>query len=225
MPTSDNGKRRMIKEVEYMTTTLNCLTGVQPWHFTATKVLAQELDIEEDESPLPRLDDRAVQSESESDEKKEMEAEVGRPSNDSSEPLEVNSSQVDAEENKDAQAEDCHPSSKPLFANPPLTSTNHLVQSNGETTIDEVEDNGIDDTMPLEMKIDSEHSLDEAELETSSDSKIVPDIPLDLPPVDTSIKSFDSDPSVTLDESEASGLDGQQNKCTSVEDTESDEMI
>ncbi|KAL7490244.1 hypothetical protein ACHAW6_015999 [Cyclotella cf. meneghiniana] len=223
MPTSDNGKRRMIKEVEYMTTTLNCLTGVQPWHFTATKVLAQELDIDEEESMLPRLDDRAVTSESESDEKKEMEAEVGRPSNDFPEPRDMNSSQADVEENADYKVQDCHPSSMPMFANPPLSSTNHALQSNGETTIDEIEANGIEDTKQLEMKIDSEHSLDEVELD--ADSNMVPDIPLGLPPVDNSIKSFELDPSVTLDESDASGLDAQQNKCTSVEATESNEMI
>ena len=45
MPTSDNGKIRMIKEVHFMTCKMNCLPGVLPWNFTAVKVLEQELDI------------------------------------------------------------------------------------------------------------------------------------------------------------------------------------
>jgi vacuolar protein sorting-associated protein 54 len=45
MPSTDEGKLQMIKEVEYMARTLNGLLGVQPWNFTATKVLEQELDV------------------------------------------------------------------------------------------------------------------------------------------------------------------------------------
>ena len=45
MPLTDNGKIRMIKEVQYITGALNCLPGVLPWKFTAMKVLEQELDI------------------------------------------------------------------------------------------------------------------------------------------------------------------------------------
>ncbi len=45
MPTSDDGKLQMIKEVEFMADTLNGLVGVEPWNFTATKVLEQELDV------------------------------------------------------------------------------------------------------------------------------------------------------------------------------------
>jgi hypothetical protein len=69
MPTTEDGKRRMVKEIEHMTKTLNCLAGVQPWHFTAMKVLQRELDIEEDEPEMPA--DQDNQSYSESDEKKE----------------------------------------------------------------------------------------------------------------------------------------------------------
>ncbi|KAL7497030.1 hypothetical protein ACHAWT_005179 [Skeletonema menzelii] len=45
MPATDDGKIRMIKEVQYVTGALNCLPGVLPWKFTALKVLEQELDI------------------------------------------------------------------------------------------------------------------------------------------------------------------------------------
>ncbi|KAL7547505.1 hypothetical protein ACHAWF_010793 [Thalassiosira exigua] len=45
MPTTDEGKLQMIVEVEYMAETLNGLAGVQPWNFTATKILEQELEI------------------------------------------------------------------------------------------------------------------------------------------------------------------------------------
>lgn len=63
MPNTDDGKQRMVNEVEYMTQTLNCLDGVQPWHFTAVKVLKRELDIEEEVDSSP--------SDGDSDEKKE----------------------------------------------------------------------------------------------------------------------------------------------------------
>jgi len=55
MPIADDGKLQMINEVDYMARTLNGLPGVQPWNFTATKILEQELDIvrEEDPPPLP----------------------------------------------------------------------------------------------------------------------------------------------------------------------------
>ena len=49
MPTTEYGKQRMVSEVDHMTRTLNCLDGVQPWHFTATKVLERELDIKDEE--------------------------------------------------------------------------------------------------------------------------------------------------------------------------------
>ena len=56
MPLSDDGKLQMIREVEYMSRTLNSLSGVQPWNFTATKILEQELDItREGEPPLGEL--------------------------------------------------------------------------------------------------------------------------------------------------------------------------
>lgn len=81
MPTTEEGKRQMVKEVECMTKTLNGLSGVEPWNFTAMKVLEQELDIEEEESlpvvdtfmPSPVSDDVVAQSEVDSDEKKETE--------------------------------------------------------------------------------------------------------------------------------------------------------
>lgn len=45
MPSTDGGKLQMINEAEYMAKTLNELLGVEPWNFTITKVLEQELDI------------------------------------------------------------------------------------------------------------------------------------------------------------------------------------
>lgn len=48
MPSTDDGKLQMIKEVGFMATTLNSLEGVQPWNFTATKILEQELDVRRD---------------------------------------------------------------------------------------------------------------------------------------------------------------------------------
>lgn len=53
MPATDDGKLQMIEEVAYMARTLNGLPGVQPWNFTATKVLEQELDIIREEDPPP----------------------------------------------------------------------------------------------------------------------------------------------------------------------------
>ena len=65
MPSTDEGKLQMIKEVEFMSKTLNSLGGVQAWTFTATKVLEQELEIvrdtieespvEKDEEPQPTV--------------------------------------------------------------------------------------------------------------------------------------------------------------------------
>jgi hypothetical protein len=45
MPSTDDGKLQLIKEIEYMARTLNGLSGVQPWNFTAIEVLEQELDV------------------------------------------------------------------------------------------------------------------------------------------------------------------------------------
>lgn len=50
MPTTEEGKRRMVKEIDHMTKTLNSLAGVQPWHFMTVKVIQRELDIEEEET-------------------------------------------------------------------------------------------------------------------------------------------------------------------------------
>ena len=64
MPSTDEGKLQMIKEVEYMSKTLNGLTGVQPWNFTAMKILEQELDItrETDEQEVePQVTEPAVE--------------------------------------------------------------------------------------------------------------------------------------------------------------------
>lgn len=57
MPATDDGKLQMIGEVEYMARTLNGLQGVEPWNFTATKILEQELDIvrKEEDSPPESL--------------------------------------------------------------------------------------------------------------------------------------------------------------------------
>lgn len=44
LPSSDDGKRRLILEVESMTEKLNGLKGVLPWDFTCTNVLERKLD-------------------------------------------------------------------------------------------------------------------------------------------------------------------------------------
>lgn len=77
MPTTEYGKRRMVSEVDHMTKTLNCLDGVQPWHFTATKVLERELDIEEEEpeEDYPSSPENVCASGVDDDEKKETEEE------------------------------------------------------------------------------------------------------------------------------------------------------
>ena len=73
MPTTDEGKLQMIKEVEYMSKTMNGLTGATPWNFTAMKILEQELEIvrepdpveEEETLPLPLSEEVAEQTEGE----------------------------------------------------------------------------------------------------------------------------------------------------------------
>ncbi len=72
MPVTDNGKIRMIKEVQFMTNALNSLAGVLPWNFTAMKILEQELDIiviqSEPEDVLPQGEDEKKESEVNGDE-------------------------------------------------------------------------------------------------------------------------------------------------------------
>ena len=72
MPVTDNGKIRMIKEVQFMTDALNSLAGVLPWNFTAMKILEQELDIiviqPEPEDVLPQGEDEKKESEVNGDE-------------------------------------------------------------------------------------------------------------------------------------------------------------
>jgi len=48
-PTSEEGKRRMVIEVEEMAITLNGLANVRPWDFAAMKFLERRLDISSDE--------------------------------------------------------------------------------------------------------------------------------------------------------------------------------
>lgn len=69
MPVTDNGKIRMIKEMQYMTSALNSLPGVLPWNFTAMKILEQELDI----IMIQYEPDNVAQKEDTADEKKESE--------------------------------------------------------------------------------------------------------------------------------------------------------
>jgi hypothetical protein len=56
MPSTDEGKLQMIKEVGYMATTLNSLEGVQPWNFTATKILEQELEMRRNSKSFVQVD-------------------------------------------------------------------------------------------------------------------------------------------------------------------------
>jgi hypothetical protein len=133
MPTTDEGKKRMVKEVEYMTKTLNCLDGVQPWHFTAMKVLERELDIEEEEE-LDPCDDGAAQSDGESDEKKETDANECASAHPRVENL--TSSSCESSNND------------PL---PDMSPTSDETHSNGEERIDDIQSNGNENDTPIEM--------------------------------------------------------------------------
>jgi vacuolar protein sorting-associated protein 54 len=59
-PTSDDGKRRMILEVECMTNALNGLQGVVAWDFTSMQVLERKLEYK-----LPRAATQEAQTEEE----------------------------------------------------------------------------------------------------------------------------------------------------------------
>ncbi len=73
MPCTHDGKMQMIKEVELMAKTLNSLSGVHPWNFTAPKVLEQELDIKI--QLLVGAGDLDTHPETKSDEKKDADVE------------------------------------------------------------------------------------------------------------------------------------------------------
>ena len=64
-PTTDEGKKRMLLEVEMTIKNLNELPGVRPWEFTAMSVLEQELDYKlwppVDEPFLPQSDPKTEQ--------------------------------------------------------------------------------------------------------------------------------------------------------------------
>lgn len=64
-PTTDEGKNRMLLEVEMTTKNLNELPGVRPWEFTTMSVLEQELDYKlrphVDEPLVPQSDPKAEQ--------------------------------------------------------------------------------------------------------------------------------------------------------------------
>ncbi len=60
-PTSEDGKRRLIMEVEAMTIDLNSLEGVLPWDFTCTNFLERKLDCELNNIPA-KIDDGPTNS-------------------------------------------------------------------------------------------------------------------------------------------------------------------
>jgi hypothetical protein len=64
-PTTDEGKTRLLLEVEMTIKNLNELPGVRPWEFTAMSVLEQELDYKlrpkGDELSIPQNDPKAEQ--------------------------------------------------------------------------------------------------------------------------------------------------------------------
>eukprot|EP00980_Cylindrotheca_fusiformis_P001466 scaffold345_cov134-Cylindrotheca_fusiformis.AAC.77 len=53
LPSTDEGKLRMILEVEYTTEKLNSLAGVLPWDFTAMSVLKRKLDFPLQQTNVP----------------------------------------------------------------------------------------------------------------------------------------------------------------------------
>jgi vacuolar protein sorting-associated protein 54 len=66
-PSTDNGKRRLLWEVDFMTNTLNGLEGVYPWDFTIDSVLRREMEIDMHHPSSSSHDKPAVDSEAETD--------------------------------------------------------------------------------------------------------------------------------------------------------------
>lgn len=57
-PSTDAGKKRLLDEVDSVTTSLNALEGVFPWDFSATSILAKKLEYDlPDRSPTPQVVD------------------------------------------------------------------------------------------------------------------------------------------------------------------------
>lgn len=88
MPTTDEGKLRMILEIEYMSRTLNSLKGVQPWTFMAMSVLERELEIKREPSPAGNVSDE-ISATGEGNLAEPVETqEPSKPAEDASEPTE-----------------------------------------------------------------------------------------------------------------------------------------
>lgn len=176
MPTTDNGKRRMVEEVEHMTTTLNCLDGVHPWHFTAMKVLQRELDIEEDEPDL--------QSDAETDEKKETDDvndSVRFQAETELDPSDPSTSIVKASAPSDTGSTSSDKNNISSLVSSDQTAPN--VESPSDDNIDSVDtkENG----SPIEVKTDSSHSHEESRSDVKS--------AVSEDPVDTSADAANGD--------------------------------
>ena len=132
MPTTEYGKRRMVSEVDHMTKTLNCLDGVQPWHFTATKVLERELDIEEEEPEenYPSSPENVCASGVDDDEKKETEEEEAQQGITTFEPQSENSLPISDEE---VQVQE------PISTEPQAGHSSPTSNNDEETEMDSIE--------------------------------------------------------------------------------------
>ena len=160
MPTTDNGKQRMVKEVEYMTKTLNCLDGVQPWHFTAVKVLKRELDIEE-EVDLPPSD-------GESDEKKETDDGFVEPHAENNPTASIHEDEVSNANGIDAEIvapSDCSSSNNDVSALHPAASD----QPDEESEAIDPQSNSEENNTPAESLEDSSVTKSEPALRDSVD--------------------------------------------------------
>jgi hypothetical protein len=109
LPTTDDGKRRFVLEVLYTTQTLNSLSGVHPWDFTAMTVLERKMDYK-----LPHFDNDTPAEEPETT-PEDKEQENATESVITNKTMDGN----DAENVEPASAEDNHPEGEdsPMAAN------------------------------------------------------------------------------------------------------------
>jgi hypothetical protein len=193
MPTTDEGKRSMIEEIEYMTEFLNCLEGVQPWQFTAIKVLERELDIEIEESTTSKTED--VQPDVESDEKKETEVEPSP----HTELFTTNPSTVTM---TNLVHESIRPPNSPSETEALIPISHDETIANSEIIIDAIQPNGKENDVSIEEISDSSRAVDE--------SKTVESAALD--PVDSfatpNLISGDDDISSIQDNAVSANCDG-----------------
>ena len=154
MPTTDEGKLRMISEIEYMFRTLNSLKGVQPWTFMAMSVLERELDITRE----PSVNEISATGEEEQLPEPVETQEPSKPADDASEPAESH-----AEEKKEDDGGD-HGTNE-------NSGESRQVRQEGEP----VSFTGVPDTAAAEKVVDdqaAEEATQETETVIDSDSPL-----------------------------------------------------